>query len=277
MKARHGASVFRVGLNTCGDISGKETPSPLPSTSALRDDLVRSMVRLNDRFGATRFLAHLELPDGDWAPNDLENLIEECLGPSPVVGLVLEAPPARMTTEVLALLEARKRSKEIWLEVPVQPSRRGPWTDSSSQDASSLFAAAARLSRNYSIPVIGRVILGLPGEHEAAWLSHAALFNRLRIAVVKVHPFQVFRASPHEASFRKGEILSLDLGGYMDALIGFLERLDPAIRILGLGKAGSHAGLLIAPLWVRQCQNFHDELEARLQARKSYQGRLVEQ
>jgi len=233
------------------------------------------MVRLNERSGARRFLARLEMPGGECALNDLEDLLEECLKPSPVVGLVLAAHPARIAPEVLTMLEERKRAKEIWLEMPVQPSREDLRVDSSPLNSSS-FAATARLSRRFSIPVIGRVILGLPGEKETAWSSLAALFNRLRIAVVKIHPFQVIRGSPHEASFRAGEIQTPDLDGYMNALIAFLERLDPAILIQGLGWAGSQAGRVIAPMWIRQCQNFHEELETRLLARRSHQGRLVD-
>lgn len=119
-------------------------------------------------------------------------------------------------------------------------------------------------------------ILGLPGESRQMLLDQCSIINSLPLTSVKFHQLQYVKGTRIEAEHdaRPELFMDLDLPSYLDLAIDILERLRPDLYIERI--AGE-----VPPRFVREARwglirNFEvlRMLDARLQERDTFQGRL---
>lgn len=242
LRERHGGRVFRISVPL--------EAGPEPAETA-RDLLVSEMVRLNHRHGATRFQAVIEAPRGALDAGAVADLVRACLSPAPVVGLVLVAGAEAVTTDLLGKLREAVGDGDTALELPL-PAASQP---SGSRD---VFARAATLAREASIPVTAVRIVNAASEETGALGDDASLLNRLRVRAVKIHPAGTADEDGAEA--------------YLEAVADLVEQLDPAVQIQGLGPAPFPDRPADEPAWLTTGEDFHDRLEQTLAARGGRQG-----
>jgi len=270
-RRRHRVRVFRVEVAAAPAGSGSRPAAASERGCAsfgvseparsLRDEAVQGMLRLNHRHGATRFHLVLTAPPSDPTDPAWREVLGATLALRPLVGLILKAPPARIDAELLEALARMAPGREVWLEMAAYPA----------PGHAAQFAAAARLARSRSIPVIATLILDSRRESGKDRHALARRLNELRVRSVRIHPVQRCEGEPAGLTPEPGDEFP-DRESYLDALVDVVERLDPAVELQGLGARTSPARV-VTPEWLREPADFHELLELELTRRDSRQGR----
>ncbi|MDR0874182.1 MAG: TIGR01212 family radical SAM protein [Prevotellaceae bacterium] len=205
----------------------------------------------------------------------LIKLYEEALAHPKVIGLAIGTRPDCVSDELLDYFAGLAKRKYLMIEYGIESTNdetlhfinRGH-TYAEAENA--IFRTAER-----GISVGAHLILGLPNESREMILSHAEKVSRLPLTALKLHQLQLVKGTQMAAQYaEKPEIFRLyNVEEYIDLVIDFLERLNPAIAIERF-VSQSPKELLIAPDWGVKNFEFADKIQKRLTARDTYQGRL---
>lgn len=121
-------------------------------------------------------------------------------------------------------------------------------------------------------------ILGLPGESRQMMLDECGMINGLPLTTVKFHQLQIVRgtAMAGEYAAHPHDFESFTLDGYLDFFVDMLERLRPDLCIERFAGEVPPRFVDGEPPWglVRNAELLR-MLERRLEARDTWQGRLV--
>lgn len=123
--------------------------------------------------------------------------------------------------------------------------------------------------------ITGHLLLGLPLETSESLIDGAKELAGLPLDALKFHQLQIVRgtrlANQYRAAPESVSLLSPE--DYLDAVIDVLEYLPPHIKIQRLGSEVPPS-VLVSPDWGMRLFKFPAMLEARLEARDSWQGKL---
>ena len=135
---------------------------------------------------------------------------------------------------------------------------------------------AVEMTAERGLEVGAHFILGLPGESPQMLLDQCAAINALPLTSVKFHQLQLIKGTAMEKEYEESpqDFWRPGLEEYLDLIIDILERLRPDLCIERI--AGE-----VPPRFVRQTpwglvRNFQilSMMEARLESRDTFQGRL---
>ena len=135
---------------------------------------------------------------------------------------------------------------------------------------------AVGMTAERGLEVGAHFILGLPGESPQMLLDQCAAINALPLTSVKFHQLQLIKGTAMEKEYEKcpQDFWRPGLDEYLDLIVDILERLRPDLCIERI--AGE-----VPPRFVRQTpwglvRNFQilSMMEARLESRDTFQGRL---
>jgi radical SAM protein (TIGR01212 family) len=135
------------------------------------------------------------------------------------------------------------------------------------------FTDAVARTRALGIEVCAHVILGLPGETRSHMLATADYLGRVRVDGIKLHVLHVLKNTPLADEYEKREFPLLSLEEYAALACDFLERIPPEMILLRLGAVAPHAQL-VGPMWCASKYKAQAAVDAELERRDSYQGRL---
>lgn len=123
--------------------------------------------------------------------------------------------------------------------------------------------------------ITGHILLGLPRETPESLIAGARALAGLPLDALKFHQLQIVRNTRLANQYRADpkSVALLDPTGYLDAVIDMLEYLPPEIKIQRLGSEVP-PDVLVSPDWGMRLHKFPAMLEARLQSRNTWQGRL---
>jgi radical SAM protein (TIGR01212 family) len=292
LQERFGCRVYRVTIDagfTCPNVDGtvakggcvycdNRSFSPnrrLPRTS-ITAQVERGVAILSRRYRAEHFLAYFQAATNTYAPVDkLRRLYDEALAHPRIIGLAVGTRPDCVPEEALNLLEGYARKQYVCLELGLQSmhDRSLDWINRGHHlDA---FLDAVERCRRRPFEVCVHVILGLPGETPADMLATADLLARLPVHAVKIHNLHVVKDTPLEGMYRAGQARMLDFEEYVGLVCDFLERLPPALVIHRL-SGDAPPDYLVAPLWCLDKPRLLRAIEAELERRDSWQGKLVQ-
>lgn len=226
---------------------------------------------------STRFLAYFQSFSNTYKPLDeLRAIYDQALAHPDVVGLVVGTRPDCIDEAKLDYFKQLADSgKYVILEYGVE----------------SIFdATLARVNRGHDFATARRAIemtacrglnvgahfiIGLPGETRDMALQTARVVATLPLTTVKFHQLQIFRGTALEEEYaaRTGDFASYSLDEYIDLFIDMLELLPPELvveRFAGEAPPRYHA---VAHRWgLIRNERLVQLLEARLEARQTYQG-----
>ena len=200
---------------------------------------------------------------------------EEALACPGVVGLIIGTRPDCMPDALLDYLASLSREKFVLIEYGLESTldrtlmriNRGH-TQADSEDA--LLRTTSR-----HLPVGVHLILGLPGESREEILHHADRISRLPIHTLKLHQLQLIchtrMAQEYAQHPEQFHLYTVD--EYIELVIDFMERLNPAIAIDRF-TSQSPKEWLIAPDWGLKNYEFTAKLLKRMNERQTWQGRL---
>ena len=158
---------------------------------------------------------------------------EEALACPGVVGLIIGTRPDCMPDALLDYLVRLSREKFVLIEYGLESTldrtlmriNRGH-TQADSEDT--LLRTAAR-----HLPAGVHLILGLPGESHEEMLHHADRISQLPIHTLKLHQLQLIRHTrmAQEYAQHPEQFHLYTVDEYIELVIDFMERLNPAIAI----------------------------------------------
>lgn len=119
-------------------------------------------------------------------------------------------------------------------------------------------------------------ILGLPGETRQTILEQCPLISSLPLTTVKFHQLQIVKGTRMEKEYAASpeDFLRLGLEDYIDFAIDILERLRPDLCIERIAGEVPPRFVSETPWGLVRNQDILHLLDARLEERNAWQGRL---
>jgi radical SAM protein (TIGR01212 family) len=183
---------------------------------------------------ADKYLAYFQAYSNTYSGLDrLKELYEEALDYPGIIGLIIGTRPDCVNNEILGYL--RELSERCYLAVEygiescynktLQRINRGHTFEEA--------VKAVELTSSLGINTGAHFILGLPGESRQEMLDQADIISRLPLKTVKFHQLQIIKGTLMEKESREnpGDFELFTWEEYLDFIIRFLERLNPAIVV----------------------------------------------
>jgi radical SAM protein (TIGR01212 family) len=226
---------------------------------------------------ANSYLAYFQAYSNTYSGLDrLKELYEEALDYPGIIGLIIGTRPDCVTDEILGYL--RELSERCYLAVEygiescynktLKRINRGHTFEEAIQ--------AVELTSSLDINTGAHFILGLPGESRHEMLDQAELISRLPLKTVKFHQLQIIKGTAMEKEFRENpddfELFTWE--EYLDFIILFLERLNPAIVVERFTGEAPLRFLTGAGWGKKRSDQIVSLIEKRLEELDTWQGRL---
>ena len=195
-----------------------------------------------------------------------------------VIGIVVATRPDCVDSYLLDYYQDIAKEKYVMIEygiestsdVTLQRINRGhTYSDS---------IRAVEETHKRGINVGAHLILGLPGERETDFISHAKKINELPLDMLKLHQLQIVKGTVLEKKWQNGsaDLMTFTMNEYIDLCIRFLEQLKPTIGIERF-ISQSPKDLLIYPDWGVKNFEFIAKLQKRMVELNAFQSRLYVQ
>jgi len=206
----------------------------------------------------------------------LMELYTEALDHKYIKGLVIGTRPDCVNDEILDFLKELSKSSIIKLEYGIescydktlQRINRG---HSFREAVDALEATALR-----GLDSSAHFIFGLPGETSEEMLREAEIISTLPVKSIKLHQLQIITGTEMEKQYNRNpsDFKVFTWEEYLDFIIKFLERLNPAIVIERLtGEAPPR--FLAKAIWgKKRTDEIIGLIENRLEELDTWQGRL---
>ncbi len=183
---------------------------------------------------AGSYLAYFQAYSNTYAPVEkLRKLYEEALGYPGVIGLVIGTRPDCIDEEKLALLKELAGKCYLAVEYGIESCYNKTLLRINRGHTFEDAVAAVEKTTGLGIITGAHFILGLPGESREEMLEQVELISKLPLKTVKFHQLQIIRGTAMEMEFREnpGDFELFTWEEYLDFIITFLERLNPAIVV----------------------------------------------
>lgn len=265
------------GMKTCifCDVHGSFA-YPDSQGDELRDQIVNHRAKLAARYNAAKFLVYFQAYTTTFKQlGVLKQGFETALSFDDVVGCVVGTRPDTLSEAVLKFWQEQAEKTYVSIELGVQSfdddqliwMRRGHTAAQSIKGIERV--AKAGLDTGIHL------IFGWPTENEKQIIETAKLCNDLPITNVKLHNLHVLKQTPLEPMFNEGLFKPVELDLYSERVGIFLDHLSPRIAVHRLAALSTRREELIAPQWTADKMKTFQGIIDRVNARGSYQGRLV--
>ena len=242
------------------------------------------------------YLAYFQSFSNTYAPlSRLRGLYEEALSHPQVVGIVIGTRPDCVDEEKLDYIASLSAGNEMpgWERVMSDGTvRRSPIVIVEYGVESCYDSTLERIGRGHNFATAQRairmtaergldvgihVILGLPGETKQMMLDACSTLNALPVRSVKFHQLQIVKGTRMEKDYQQNpeDFVRFSLDEYMDFFCDILERLRPDLYIERIAGEVPPRFVSETP-WglIRNAELLH-MLDARLEERQTWQGRLL--
>ena len=226
------------------------------------------------KYPEMKYLAYFQAYTNTYGElSTLRELYEEALRQTDVVGIIIATRPDCMPQELLDYLSELSKTHFVMVEYGVETShdatlklinRGHTWHDV--EDAVTRTAAAGVLCGAH-------LILGLPGEDMAHFVTTAKRISALPLHTVKMHQLQVIKGTRLAQMYAAGEVTlkQWTADEYIDVCIEMLKHLRSDLAVERF-VSQSPDGLLICPRWGLKNYEFTNRLNNKIKVRRVSQG-----
>ncbi len=223
------------------------------------------------------YLAYFQPYSNTYAPLEkLRALYEEALAHPEVKGLVIGTRPDCVDAAKLDYLASLAKEHIVIVEYGIEScydatlqhiNRGHSWEDA---------VRAVEMTAGRGLATGAHFIFGLPGESREMMMAAADKINSLKIDSVKFHQLQIIKGTKMEEEFslHPERFETFTLEGYIDFFVDFLERLRPDLVIERFAGEVPPRFVNSTPWGLVRNAELNRMLEARLEKRESFQGRL---
>jgi hypothetical protein len=242
---------------------------------SITDQLMQGRQALARRYKARKFIAYFQSFSNTYAPPDtLRRLYDEALAVEDVVGLSIGTRPDCINAPVLDLLQGYAQNHLVWIEYGLQSARDKTLALINRGHDVECFKHAVQATLNRQIKICAHVILGLPGESRDDMLFTAQTIAASAVDGLKLHLMYVIFGTPLEALYRQGKYRCLEQQEYVELVCDFLERIPDHLVIQRL-TGDPHPDELAAPQWSLRKSEVLAQIQATLEKRDSWQGKML--
>ncbi|WP_153111330.1 TIGR01212 family radical SAM protein [Propionivibrio limicola] len=293
VKQEHGGRLQKISIDagfTCPNRDGKLgvggcsfcnnegfTPSYLREQREIERQIDTGLAFMRRRYPENKgFLAYFQSYSNTYADLDqLKKIYAVALGHPDIRGLVIGTRPDCLPDETLDYLQELAERTLVELEIGIESCSDAVLRECLRGHDFACTQDAIRRAARRGLFITGHLLLGLPLETRASLIDGAKALAQLPIDALKFHQLQIVRGTRLANQYRAApeSVPLLAPEGYLDAVIDVLEHLPPHIKIQRLGSEVPPE-LRVSPDWGMRLSRFPALLDARLQARDTWQGRL---
>lgn len=241
------------------------------------DEQVRSgMEYLRKRFKAEKFIVYFQSYTNTYDSTEkLEEMYREALKYDDVIGIAVGTRSDCIDEEKLSMFEELAKECYVCLEFGIESiydktldyMNRG-------HDYQSVLDAI-NMSKGRRFEIGAHIIVGMPTETKEEMLAMAEEVSSLGIDVFKVHNLHIVRNTSLARMYKSEPFPLFSFEEYVSFIVSFLERISPKMIIERLFTDTPHQ-LLIAPDWGKSHLQILQAIEAELEKRDTWQGRLYQ-
>jgi hypothetical protein len=223
------------------------------------------------------YLAYFQAYSNTYASIDtLSDLYEEALRHKDIKGLVIGTRPDCVNSEILDFLQGLSQRCILLLEYGIESCYDKTLNRINRGHTFNEAVNALEASVSRGLSTGAHFIFGLPGETREEMLNEAEIISELPLKNVKFHQLQIIKGTKMEKEYYSNpsdfEIFTWE--DYLDFIIKFLERLNPAIvveRFTGEAPPRYHS---MKEVWGRKrTDQIVGLIEKRLEELDTWQGK----
>ncbi len=213
---------------------------------------------------ADGYIAYFQNFTNTYAPaNVLRERYSAALIDERIVALAIGTRPDCIDAEICKLLKEFQTKVDIWVELGLQTA-----SDSTAEVINrgyplSTYLRATELLREYGIPFVTHMIIGLPGEGKADALRTAEVIKSSGAWGIKIHSLYVMEGTRLAEMYRENLYTPPTMEEYIDAAVSVLSTIGEDMvvhRITG----DCPTDLLVAPEWNKDKQRVISAIRERL-------------
>lgn len=292
-KQRFGEKVYKVSVSIAETCPNRQSNSrmplcifcdewgsaayPLERDKSLREQIIINREKIAKRYRAKKFLVYFQSYTNTFDRiKPLEQRFAIALEQDHICGLVSGTRPDCLPARVLPLLRKIHAEYYLMIELGLQSFfdhhlgflQRG-------HNVQSGYDAINKLHEHTGVDIGIHLMFGLPGETDEEIIQTANIINRLPVSNVKLHNLHVLSNTPLAAIYARGQFTPIELEGYANRVILFLQHLSPDIAVQRLSAVASRWDELVAPKWTRYKLKPVQFIEDELKKRELWQGKNI--
>lgn len=240
----------------------------------IKNQLETGIETLSNRFGAKKFISYFQAYSNTYAPvKVLESTYSQALGHKDVVGLSIGTRPDCVDKDKINLISDIAQDYYTWVEYGLQSIHDKTLDFINRGHHAREFYNAVEITQGKNINICAHVIIGLPNESKEDILQTAKEISHLGLDGVKIHLLCILKGTPLEKIYNEGKIRMFEEDEYIETVCDFLELLPPEMTIHRLAGNGLKK-ILVAPRWLPKKFELLNKIDAELDRRNSWQGKL---
>jgi len=243
---------------------------------SMHQQITNGMEYLRKRFKAEKFIVYFQSYTNTYdSVEKLEEMYRNALAYDDVIGIAVGTRSDCIDEEKLSMFEELAKECYVCLEFGIESiydktldyMNRG-------HDYQSVLDAI-NMSKGRGFEIGAHIIVGMPTETKEEMLAMAEEVSSLGINVFKVHNLHIVRNTPLARMYKSEPFPLFSFEEYVSFIVSFLERISPEMIIERLFTDTPHQ-LLIAPHWGKSHLQILQAIEAELEKRDTWQGRLYQ-
>jgi len=265
------------GCEYCDNLSF--TPSYCHQAAGIAEQLDKGIAFLRRRYkNPALFLAYFQSYSNTYGSvSDLKDKYEQALSHPQIDGLVISTRPDCLPDEVLDYLSELSKKCHLMLEIGIESTNDDTLTKMNRCHTWLETVNAIKRAVSKGLTTGGHLILGLPGESKSEMISAADIISDLPLDYLKLHQFQV---SKHSRIGKKyltdpDPYPHLEIDEYIDLVISFLERLNPAVQMDRL-SGEQPPDFSLGPQWSIRSDQLLQLIEQKMESLDTWQGRYYQ-
>lgn len=266
-----------VGVGGCTYCNNQTfNPAYCKTEKSITQQLEEGKQFFSKKYPEMKYLAYFQAYTNTYASvSEIKQKYEEALKVKDVIGLVIGTRPDCMPDELLDYLEELNRRVFLVVEYGIESVYDKTLVRINRGHTHNSTVDAINRTTSRGIKTGGHIILGLPGESRQEILEEAEILSALPLTTLKLHQLQLIKGTRMADEYDEcpSDFHLFNVDEYIDLVIDFVERLNPAI-VLERFVSQSPASLLAIPGWGLKNYEFVDKVRKRMNERNSMQGRL---
>jgi len=218
------------------------------------------------------FIAYFQNFTNTYAPVAvLKEKYDAALADPRMTALAVGTRPDCITEEIAALLQSYTSRCDVWVELGLQTANDRTAERINRGYPREVFAQAVSILKQYGIPVVVHIIVGLPGEQLEDVRETVRYINTFHLWGIKLHSIFVMRNTVLEEMYRSGLYQPPTMEEYVEAALYVLTHISPDMIVHRLTGDCAPA-LLVAPEWNRDKEAVLAAINRALEAHGWEQG-----
>jgi len=243
---------------------------------SMDQQISNGMTYLKNRFKAEKFIIYFQSYTNTYdSVEKLERMYRDALSYDDVIGLAVGTRSDCVDEEKLAMFKELANETYVCVEYGIESIYDKTLDYMNRGHNYQSVLDAIEMSKGRGFEIGAHIIVGMPTETREEMLLMADEVSSLGIDVFKVHNLHIVRNTPLARMYREKPFELFTFEEYVTFIVDFLERLSPDMIIERLFTDTPHQ-LLVAPDWGKSHLQILQAIDAELEKRDTYQGRLYQ-